>query len=75
MPFSGMWLRVALVGADVSEELIASLLRVEVVTSSLILSTPKMEALWSSKTSVLTQATRRHIPEDGILHIRFLSPG
>jgi hypothetical protein len=27
-----------------------------------------MEAIWASKTSVLTRATRHHIPEDGILH-------
>jgi hypothetical protein len=33
----------------------------------LILSTVKMEAICSFKTSVLTRATRRHIPEDGIL--------
>jgi hypothetical protein len=33
-----------------------------------ILVTPMMEAIRSFKTSVLTRATRRNIPEDDILH-------
>jgi hypothetical protein len=37
------------------------------VPSSLILVTMMMEAIRSSEMSVLTRATRRHIPEDGIM--------
>jgi hypothetical protein len=44
------------------------LVTADVVTMSLILSTLIMEAIRSSETSVLTRATQRHIPEDGILH-------
>jgi hypothetical protein len=36
--------------------------------SSLILVTPMMEAVRSSKTSVLTRPTQHNIPEDGIPH-------
>jgi hypothetical protein len=47
---------VALVRSDVSDERIPSKARV------------MMEALHYSETSVLTRATWRKIPEDGILH-------
>jgi hypothetical protein len=39
------------------------------VPSSLILSTLMTEAILYSAVLVLTRATRRHIPDDSILHI------
>jgi hypothetical protein len=44
------------------------LVTANVVPSSLILVILMMEAINSSETLVLTRVTRRHIPEDDILH-------
>jgi sensor domain CHASE-containing protein len=76
--------RVALVGTDVSEERIASIIRVKrmndleklvtvnVLPTSLIIFILMIEAIRSSESSVLTRATRRHIKEDSIIRLSFL---
>jgi hypothetical protein len=46
---------------------VLQLLVIANVPSSLILFTLMMEAICSSKTSILTRSTRRDAPEDGIL--------
>jgi hypothetical protein len=63
MASSGMLRRVALVRTDVSELVTAT-----VVPSSQIIVTLMKEVISSYKTTVLTRATRRNIPEDTILH-------
>jgi hypothetical protein len=82
MPSSGMWRCGALVRTDDSEECTAWTIRVQrmsglgktlavtsiLILSSLILSVLVMEMISSSETSVRIIATRRHIPEGGILH-------
>jgi hypothetical protein len=63
---------VALIRANGSEELITSIIRVERISelgTSAVTSTLMMEAIRSDEKSVLTTATWRHIPEDGILHL------
>jgi hypothetical protein len=48
--------------------MLALLVTANVVSRSLTLSTLKTEAIRSFEASVLTGATQRHIPEEGILH-------
>jgi hypothetical protein len=56
-----MLYRVALVRTNISEESIASIIRVKRISKLL------MEVICSSETLVLTRAARHRIPEDDIL--------
>jgi hypothetical protein len=74
-----MWRRVHIVRIDISEESVVSIFRVEVCEKSVnrclntfslaYFSTLKMEATRSSETFFLVRFTRRHIPEDSVLHL------
>jgi hypothetical protein len=64
MASSEMLRRVVLVRTDVLRLLVMA----NVVPTSPILVTMMMEAPRSFETSVLTRATRRNIPEHGIIH-------
>jgi hypothetical protein len=68
MVFSGMLRHVALVRTDVSASVGQLLVTASGVPSSQILVTLMKEALSSPEMSVITRATWRNVPEDGILH-------
>jgi hypothetical protein len=67
MPPSEIRHRMALVRTDVSEERLASIIRMKRIIE---LRTTLAVSISSSETSICTRATWRHIPQDSILHSR-----
>jgi hypothetical protein len=70
MPSSGMLRCVALVRTGFFEQLSTSIIRVKRIgeLGTMLAVTSNRHIPSSSETSVLTRATQRNIPEDGILH-------
>jgi hypothetical protein len=65
---SGSIIRVKRLGRLTNNIGITLVLIADVVPSSVIVFAPMMEEISSSETSTLSRVTRRHIPEDDILH-------
>jgi hypothetical protein len=67
--------RVALVRTDISEEISASYIRVitigELGKTLAVTNNRRTLGISSQRASVLIKATRRNIPEDAILYMRF----
>jgi hypothetical protein len=66
---------VALIGTNVSEKLISSIIKVERISElGTALATLMTEAKRSSETLVLMRATRRHTPENDSLQFKAVDP-
>jgi hypothetical protein len=77
-----MYRRLALVRSDISEKSIACIIRVKTISEPVTVASVLIQlvfirsvlqlllllTLFLASTSVLTRATRRHVPQNGILH-------